>query len=423
MNGTNDRQVLDRLLESIANSVDDRGVSQTVDHEALAMLNELNRMRDSIRAAASQPTQDDEEQIQKLVSGLRDFPAADSEGDKLKRESARILDGVSPTTVDDSVQTVDSGDSTQRSSLSDCDTKVSPSGNVLDRLGPFPIGKKLGEGASGVVYALEDDGLARNYNVDKLAIKIYRRATAPNSVDRIRREISGLTGMRSQYAAKIFDFGHVHETPYIVIERIDGVRLDEYAGLNPPVEAICEVLRQLCLALSDVHQSGVVHRDIKPSNIIIEKSGRLKIVDFGLVSTRQQDEENDTQNQSLRTATRTTLGTVDWMSPEQIRDSKRADFRSDYYALGCVAYFLVEGRPPFPAEQFPSKLARIMAHLSLPAPQMKNERHVIPDALSGWIMQLLAKTAEDRPPELNAGLKTLEALASHEALLHSLSLI
>ncbi len=142
----------------------------------------------------------------------------------------------------------------------------------------------------------------------------------------------------------LYENGQADGYDYIALEYVDGTdaaRLINTRGILP-VRRSTEIIKQVAIALDHAQQQGVVHRDIKPANLLIRRDGVVKLADMGLA--RIVDETLDTGI----TRAGTTVGTVDYMSPEQARDSKAADIRSDLYSLGCTWYFLLTGEPPFP---------------------------------------------------------------------------
>ena len=142
---------------------------------------------------------------------------------------------------------------------------------------------------------------------------------------------------------------------------------------------------QIAGALTHSWEREVVHRDIKPSNILIAHDGLAKLVDMGLARLEYLG-----QNEHDETATGVTLGTFDYISPEQARNPRDADIRSDIYSLGCTLFFMLTGRPPFPEGNV---LQKLLAHQSEPAPDVRELRPDVPDMLASVIATMLAKTA------------------------------
>jgi serine/threonine-protein kinase len=156
---------------------------------------------------------------------------------------------------------------------------------------------------------------------------------------------------------------------------------------------------QIADALLHAFQRDVVHRDIKPSNIIITTEGQAKLVDMGLA----RFETAEPADHEL-TASGVTLGTFDYMAPEQARDSRTADIRSDIYSLGCTLFFMLAGQPPFPEG---TALQKLLQHQAEAPPDVQQDRPDVPESLAELLDTMLAKRPEDRfqhPAELLAAL-------------------
>ena len=156
---------------------------------------------------------------------------------------------------------------------------------------------------------------------------------------------------------------------------------------------------QIADALMHAWQRDVVHRDIKPSNILLTPEGQAKLVDMGLARVEQADPA-----EHELTTSGVTLGTFDYMAPEQARDARQADIRSDIYSLGCTFFFLLVGRPPFPDG---SALQKLLQHQADEPPNLAHYRPDVPESVVEVIETMLAKRPEDRfqnPAELLAAL-------------------
>jgi serine/threonine protein kinase len=215
------------------------------------------------------------------------------------------------------------------------------------KLGRYQLQKKLGQGASGWVFQALDCELDR-----EVALKVFRHSTLAGEVDRVRREARALAAISHPNVVTVYDAGAADGYTYLALELSRYGTLAQRIGSGPlRVEQIGPLLQQLCAGLVALHAAGIVHRDLKPDNVLIFENEQAKIADFGLA--KLQGTRQSVQRE--RTQTGTLLGTVHYMSPEQVR-GERADERSDVFSFGAVLYELLTGRRPFtansPAETF-----------------------------------------------------------------------
>ncbi len=212
-------------------------------------------------------------------------------------------------------------------------------------IGRYRIIALLGVGGMGTVYEAEQDEPKR-----RVALKIIRPGlVTPTLLHRFRREALALAQLSHPGIARIYDAGAAEtengETPYFAMELIKGKPLgksadDQHLGLRERLERIAKIAD----ALEHAHQHGVIHRDLKPANIIVDETGRPRILDFG-VSRVALSESDET---TLHTESGLVLGTLAYMSPEQASgDTSRIDHRSDVYSLGVIAYELLSGGLPY----------------------------------------------------------------------------
>jgi serine/threonine-protein kinase len=215
------------------------------------------------------------------------------------------------------------------------------------RLGQYTLGDKVGQGGMGIVYKATHSMLRR-----PTAVKLLLpERSADVDLARFEQEVQLTALLTHPNTVAIFDYGRTPEGIfYYAMEYLDGLALDEVVMRGGPMSPgrVIHVLRQVCGALAEAHAAGLVHRDIKPSNIVLCKRGGVsdvaKVVDFGLVKNRAAGADAQTS------APDAVAGTPQYLSPEAIRTPQRVDGRSDLYAVGCVAYFLLCGRDVFEAE-------------------------------------------------------------------------
>jgi serine/threonine protein kinase len=290
----------------------------------------------------------------------------------------------------------------------------------LESLGKYQIEREIGAGGMGAVF------LARDTTLNRLAaLKVLPRDKAENPVlvKRFKAEGQAAAHLRHENIVSVYDAGEEDGYLYIALEYVEGTDLHNMISKRTrvPVRRSLEIITQVTKALAHAYQQGIVHRDIKPANILIRQDGVVKLTDLGLA--RSIDDNTETSI----TRAGTTVGTVDYMAPEQARDSKAADIRSDIYSLGCTWYHMLTGRAPFSEGSLTNKLA---AHATTPAPDPREYNERVPEGVVAIIHRMMAKSKNDRyqtPEELlddlqNPNLKrtnvdnnVLEALASDES--------
>ncbi len=259
---------------------------------------------------------------------------------------------------------------------------------VLYRFGKYEVTSHIATGGMGAVYRAVDRELGRD-----VAIKILtpEAAARPAILKRFRREAQTAAKLLHPNVVTLYEFGEHEGTYFLVMELVDGINLHDFVqsrGPFPPSEAL-EVMIQIVDALDHAHQCGIVHRDIKPSNILITtKQGRLlaKLTDLGVARFVKEEEFRVTRDGC-------TVGTVDYMSPEQARNSQAADIRSDIYSLGCTVYQMLAGRPPFPEGTLPE---RIFKHAEAEPIDVRQHNPAVPEGLWLIIRRMLAKQSVDR---------------------------
>jgi tRNA A-37 threonylcarbamoyl transferase component Bud32 len=260
------------------------------------------------------------------------------------------------------------------------------------QFGQYHLKQLIGKGGMGEVYLAEHQLLKR-----PCAIKLIRpgQGADPVAIARFEHEVRATAKLSHWNTVNIYDYGRTDDgTFYYVMEYLEGLSLSDLVsqhGPMPPERAI-HFLRQICHALTEAHNSGLIHRDIKPANIFAAKQGGAydiaKLLDFGLakrVGNSDDQELHLTQEGGFS-------GSPLYMSPEQATAESIPDGRSDIYALGAVAYFLVTGRPPFEGT---NPIRVMIAHARdevIPPSQLTT----IPQDLEAIILRCLAKRPSDR---------------------------
>ena len=227
------------------------------------------------------------------------------------------------------------------------DTPPTAPGRAMpSAIGPYRLVRVLGEGGMGTVYEAEQDSPRR-----AVALKVIRAGyLSEEHLRRFKQESQVLGRLQHPGIAQVYEAGMAtdaqgHSAPFFAMEFIKGVPLTDYAAARElGTRDRLDLLAKVCDAVYHAHQKGVIHRDLKPGNILVDESGQPKILDFGVARAT----DSDVQQTTMRTDIGQLIGTIPYMSPEQVGgDPGEMDTRSDVYALGVVAYELLAGRMPY----------------------------------------------------------------------------
>ena len=253
------------------------------------------------------------------------------------------------------------------------------------QIGSYRIVQPLGTGGMSSVY------LAVHVETGhEVALKVLTRSLARNAMllQRFLREARSAETLDHSNIVAIYDRGMDRGRHYLVLEHVAGGDLHDYVHRQGPLSAAeaISVIKDVAGGLKYAAGRGLIHRDIKPSNLLRTPTGQIKIIDLGLALQNQIEDERVTRDG-------TTVGTVDYMAPEQARDSRATSIQSDIYSLGCTFYFLLTGVPPFPGGDITDKLTR---HARTPAPNVNDLRPDVPAELAAVIQRMMAKKPEDR---------------------------
>ncbi|HEX8108417.1 MAG TPA: protein kinase [Kofleriaceae bacterium] len=251
---------------------------------------------------------------------------------------------------------------------------------------------KLGEGGMGVVYLAKHVTLGK-----KAAIKVLRPALSSNQdvVSRFFNEARAVTAVRNPGIVDVYDFGFLEDrTAYIIMEYLEGESLAaRLRRSRPAIPWTLTVVRAIARALQAAHEHGIVHRDLKPDNVFLVPDAdlpggeRVKLLDFGIAKLAHG------VGDVSHTTTGTVMGTPTYMAPEQCRGAGAVDHRADLYSLGCVAYEMLCGQPPFVADGPGDVIAR---HLYFEPQPPRSRRAEIPPELEEIVVRLLKKEPRAR---------------------------
>lgn len=253
------------------------------------------------------------------------------------------------------------------------------------RIGSYRLLHSLGSGGMSSVFKAVHVETGH-----EVAVKVLPRALAKNTtlLQRFIREAKSAESLEHPNIVSIYDRGVDQGRHYLVLEYVEGGDLHDQVRQGGPLgirEAVAAI-RSVATGLQYAASRGLIHRDIKPANLLMTPSKLVKIIDLGLALQAESEDERVTREG-------TTVGTVDYMSPEQARDSRATSERSDIYSLGCTFYFLLTGSPPFPGGDIADKLSR---HCTEPPPDSRKLRPEIPGPLALLIRRMMAKRPENR---------------------------
>ena len=253
-------------------------------------------------------------------------------------------------------------------------------------LNQYVLMDKIGEGGMGEVFRATHKALGRD-----VALKVMRRERManPESVKRFRREIRAAATLSHENVVMAYDADQSGEVHFFAMEYVDGPNLDAHVRRKGPlpVGEACDYARQVALGLQHASEKGLIHRDIKPSNLLLNRAGDVKISDLGLVLV----DDPGTESVSRITKEGLTVGTPDFLAPEQARNPRGADIRADIYSLGCTLYYLLTGEVPHPTGTPTEKMLR-HARAPFPVP----DRADLPTGLADVIRKMAGRKPEDR---------------------------
>jgi hypothetical protein len=264
--------------------------------------------------------------------------------------------------------------------------------NPGTKLGPYEVVAPAGAGGMGEVYRARDARLNRDVAVKILPTEFSRD---PDRLHRFQQEAQAVAALNHPNIMAIHDFGEHERSPYIVAELLEGETLRErLRGGALPTRKATDYAEQIARGLAAAHEKGIVHRDLKPENIFITRDGRVKILDFGLAKLARQEGIPATDAATLVSQTEpgVVMGTVGYMSPEQVR-GQAADHRSDLFSFGAILYEMLSGRRAFRGE---TSVETMSAILKEDPPELAETNRSVPPALERIVRHCLEKNPEER---------------------------
>jgi len=292
----------------------------------------------------------------------------------------------------------------------DDESEQLPRGVIIG--GRYRIIRTIGRGGMGVVHEATNE-----LTHGRVAIKTLSRAalSMDGAVQRFAREAKAAGSMRSVHVGRVLDAAVLDDgAPFLVMEFYEGRDLDgelrQYEG-QLPIDDACSYIIQACAGLAEAHARGFVHRDLKPSNLFLAEEGgvrRVKVLDFGISKHLLAEDE--------LTKSLAAIGTPLFMSPEQVRDAKYVDHRSDIWALGVILYRMLTGTRPFHG----NATAVIAAILMEDPDPMRTLRPEIPEALEAVTLRALRKSHTERYETVEELATALAPFTQNEVARHAL---
>ena len=270
------------------------------------------------------------------------------------------------------------------------------------QLGHFEIEERIARGGMGTVFRARDLRLDRDVALKVLSQDQLRD---PAAVQRFQNEARAAAKLDHENIARVYYVGEDRGVHFIAFEYVHGTTVRELIAAKGHLsqdESVNYTL-QAAEALRHTDMAGVVHRDIKPSNLIVTPSGRVKLVDLGLARQIAPTDDDDL------TVTGTTLGTFDYISPEQARDPRSVDVRSDIYSLGCSLYQMLTGSPPYPKG---SSVDKLLQHSSGRSPDPCELNPRVSPRLSFVVQRMMASNPDERHPSPQALVDELADIAA-----------
>ena len=266
---------------------------------------------------------------------------------------------------------------------------IAPSPTGERHIGKYIVKRELGRGGMGAVYLAEQPGLGREVAIKEL---VPSAAADPTALKRFLQEAQVMARFSHPNLVQLHDMEQIGAANYLVLEFVRGKSLRDWLNRGDiPLPQVFAVMHGVLQALDYAHRHAIVHRDMKPENVLISDEGAVKVADFGIA---RLTDDSQAPGQTA-TKTGTTVGTPQYMSPEQVASSK-VDGRSDLYSAGIMFYELIVGQPPFTATEADGPFTLMAKHVQAPPKPPSVHRPGLDMRLEEVILKSLSKRPEER---------------------------
>lgn len=264
---------------------------------------------------------------------------------------------------------------------------------MLQQIGNYRILSKIGKGGMGTVYSVEHVLLKRQFAMKMVNSRLMSN---PKAMNLFINEAQVLGRFQHPHIVQLFDTELSMNQHYVIMELLEGYDLSEYVKRHGPfhtVEAL-KYLKQCAMALEALHLAGIVHRDVKPSNVFLTREGNIKLLDFGLAKSINEQKSKRSDNQA-REKNEQPGGSPKFMAPEQILRIA-VDSRSDIYSLGCTLFYVLTGHAPFESPDFPNVMSVLLAQVTNELPPLEHYRRNINPKMQALIQKMTLKNPDER---------------------------
>jgi serine/threonine protein kinase/sugar lactone lactonase YvrE len=272
----------------------------------------------------------------------------------------------------------------------------------MGEFGKYEVLSEIGRGGMGIIYKAQDPSLNRFVAIKQLVLDGVDPDKRDEFRERFRREAMLAAGLNHPNLISIYDVSIGEENSYYVMELLEGHSFRQELESRPQQrvspEELFTLLKQVCDGLAHAHQMNLVHRDVKPDNIFIVPVNKVKVTDFGIARSSEPDNSNLTKPGVM-------LGTLSYVSPEQLQDARNVDLRADIYSLGVVMYEALAGQLPFTGEGLTSTLMAIVSRDARPVHEVNPD---VSNEISSVVAKCMRKQASDRYSSVSEMLKEYE---------------